>query len=84
MPEELMSVKIYTPFQTYFEGQAHSLSAVNGTGPFDVLPQHKNFMSLLVPCTITVHTPQNTDFKLPVEQGVIHVKADKVTVFLDI
>jgi len=84
MPEQTMFVKIYTPYQTYFEGPAHSLSAVNGTGPFDVLPQHKNFMSLLVPCTIKVRTARNTDFNLPVEQGVLHVKADKVTVFLDI
>lgn len=82
--QELMSVKIYAPFRTYFEGPAESLSAENDTGPFDILAQHKNFMTLLKPCTITVRVPQRPDFNLPIQQGVMHVKADKVTVFLDV
>lgn len=81
---ELMQVKIYAPFRTYFEGQAESVSAVNDTGPFDVLGKHKNFITLLKPCTITVRVPQRPDFNLQVEQGVMHVKSDKVTVFLDV
>ena len=81
---QTMQVKIYAPFQTYFEGPASSLSAVNDTGPFDILPQHKNFISLLSPCTVTVRVNQRPDFDLPIEQGLIHVKADKVTVFLDV
>ena len=79
-----MQVKIYAPFQTYFDGPAFNVSAVNKTGPFDILPRHKNFMSLLVPCTITVRAPERPDFNLRVSRGVMHVKADQVTVFLDI
>ncbi len=80
----LMHVKIYAPFKTYFDGDAVSISAVNGTGPFDILPHHKNFMSLLLPCTITVRPPQKEDFNLKVSRGVMHVKSDRVTVFLDV
>jgi F0F1-type ATP synthase epsilon subunit len=79
-----MQVKVYAPFRTYFDGNAESLSAENRTGPFDILPRHKNFMSLLVPCTITVRAPQKPDFKLKVTRGVMHVKSDRVTVFLDV
>jgi F0F1-type ATP synthase epsilon subunit len=79
-----MQVKIYAPFRTYFEGTAASLSAANGTGPFDVLPHHKNFMTLLVPCTVTVRAPDKPDFNLNVSRGVMHVKTDKIIVFLDI
>ena len=79
-----MQVKIYAPFRTYFEGPAASLSAVNKTGPFDVLPHHKNFMTLLVPCTVTVRVPNRPDFNLQVSRGVMHVKTDKITIFLDI
>jgi F0F1-type ATP synthase epsilon subunit len=79
-----MHVKVYAPFKTYFDGQAVSLSAVNKTGPFDILPQHHNFMSLLVPCTITVRAQGKSDFSMHAERGVMHVKADKVTVFLDV
>ncbi len=77
-------VKIYAPYRTYFEGEASSLSAVNKTGPFDVLAHHKSFMSLLLPCTINVRIPKRPDFNLPIEQGVLHAKNDKVTVFLDV
>lgn len=79
-----MHVKIYAPFRTYFEGEAESLSAVNKTGLFDILPLHKNFMTLLVPSTVTVRREGEPDFNLKVSRGVMHVKADKVTVFLDI
>lgn len=80
----LMQVKIYAPFRTYFDGAAASLSAVNRTGPFDILPHHKNFMSLLVPCTITVRVPGQSNFSLKVTRGIMHVKTDRVTVFLDV
>jgi F0F1-type ATP synthase epsilon subunit len=79
-----MHVKVYAPFRTYFDGEAYSLSAENRTGPFDVLPHHKNFMSLLTPCTITVRKKDQPDFNLKVSRGVVHVKTDQVTVFLDV
>lgn len=79
-----MMVKIYAPFSVYFQGPANSLSAANKTGAFDVLPHHKNFMTLLVPCTITVRANNKADFQLKVSRGVMHVKADEVTIFLDI
>jgi F0F1-type ATP synthase epsilon subunit len=79
-----MHVKIYAPFRTYFEGSAQSLSAANKTGPFDILPHHKNFMTLLVSCTVTVRVSDKPDFSLNVTRAVMHVKTDQVTVFLDI
>jgi F0F1-type ATP synthase epsilon subunit len=79
-----MKVKVYAPFKTYFDGLANSISAENRTGTFDILPKHKNFMSLLIPCTITVRAPEKPEFKLKVTRGVMHVKSDQVTVFLDV
>lgn len=79
-----MHVKVYAPFRTYYDGEADSLSAVNKTGPFDILSHHKNFMSLLTPCTITIRKKDQPDFSLKVTHGVIHVKADQTTVFLDV
>ena len=79
-----MHVKVYAPFKTYFEGDAASLSGVNETGPFDILPRHKNFMSLIKPCVITVRSSGESDFQMKIDRAVMHVKADQVTVFLDI
>ena len=87
MPEVIsksMAVKIYAPFKVYFDGLANSVTAVNDTGPFDILRGHKNFISLLKPCTIKVRRSGGNDFTMKIERGVIHVKADKVTVFLDV
>lgn len=81
---DTMKVKIYAPFEIYYEGIANSLSAVNLTGPFDVLPHHKNFMSLLQAGTITVRADGKPDFNMQISRGIAHVKSDQVTIFLDV
>src|ERR1700744_1675336 len=78
-----MSVKVYAPFQIYFEGDAYSVSAVNQTGPFDVLPHHHNFLCMLEPCTLIVETPDGTK-KIKVSRALMHVKSDRVVVFMDV
>lgn len=79
-----MEVKVYSPFRDYYDGLAFSLSAVNDTGPFDILPEHHNFISLLNACDLVVRTVNNGDQKIRISGGLIHVKADKVIVFLDV
>ena len=45
-----MHLKIYSPYKVYFDGEAVSVSAESATGPFDILPKHHNFITLLEPC----------------------------------
>ena len=78
-----MHVKVYAPFKTYFDGIALSISAVNDTGPFDILPKHHNFMTLINACDILVRTDRGEE-KITVAKGIMHVKADDVIVFLDV
>lgn len=78
-----MHVKIYAPFKVYFDGPAHSVSAVNATGPFDILPKHHNFMTLISPCEIVVRTDRGEE-RIAINRGIMHVKADDVVVFLDV
>lgn len=80
---ETVFVKVYAPSHTYFEGEANSISAVNQTGSFDILPKHHNFITLLVPCDVVVRTPTHEE-KIRIQNGVMHVKADKIIVFLDV
>jgi hypothetical protein len=79
-----MNVKIHSPFRDYYDGQAFSLSAENATGPFDILPRHHSFISLLSPCEITVRTVDKGDQKIRISGGIMHVKTDRVIVFLDV
>lgn len=78
-----MHIKVYAPFQVYFEGDGYSLSAVNETGPFDILPHHHNFLCMLVPCDLVVKTPVETK-TIKISRALMHVKAEKVTVFVDV
>ncbi|PID98952.1 hypothetical protein CSA80_02400 [Candidatus Saccharibacteria bacterium] len=78
-----MFVKVYAPYKIYFEGQAKSISAVNQTGPFDILPEHHNFITLLVPCDIIVRTERGQE-KIRIQNGIMHSKENSVVVFLDV
>jgi len=78
-----MAVKIYAPFKVYFEGEAYSVSAVNATGPFDILPRHHNFLCMLVPCTIRVKGVAGETL-VKAHRALMDVKADRVVVFMDV
>jgi ATP synthase, Delta/Epsilon chain, beta-sandwich domain len=79
-----MHVKVYSPFRTYYDGPAFSISAENVTGPFDILPRHHSFISLLLSCDLIVRTISKGDQKIRISGGIMHVKADQVIVFLDV
>ena len=78
-----MAVKVYAPFKVYFEGDAYSVSAVNDVGPFDILPKHHNFLCMLVPCVLSVETPSGGK-TVKIHRALMHVKADRVVVFVDV
>jgi hypothetical protein len=79
-----ISVKVYSPSQVYFDGLAFSVTATNDTGEFDVLPKHHPFISLLNACDLVVRTVSEGNRKISISGGLIHVKEDKIIVFLDI
>ncbi len=79
-----MPVKVYAPFQVYFEGEALSVSAVNETGPFDILPKHHNFLCMLVPCVLKIQPVEGAEKSIKIHRALMHVKADRVVVFMDV
>ncbi len=80
----LLRVKIYTPFKIFYEGDARSITAVNETGQFDILPEHHNFITMLKPCDVVVEMPKQEKKVIPIARGLMHVKADKLIIFLDV
>lgn len=79
----VMKIKVYSPYTTYYDEDGYSITAENATGPFDVLPRHYNFLTILTPCILVVHGPRG-EKKIKISRGVMHVKADSVVVFLDV
>ena len=80
----IMRIKVHSPFKTYFDEDGFSISAVTATGPFDILPKHHNFLTLLSPCEMSIRAAAGDERRIRISGGLMHVKADKVTVFLDI
>jgi F0F1-type ATP synthase epsilon subunit len=78
-----MHVKVYSPFKVYFDQNAYSISGENATGPFDILPHHHNFITLLKPGELVLRTEAGEP-KVRIAGGIMQVKADEVTVFLDV
>ncbi|HWB38910.1 MAG TPA: hypothetical protein VG604_01595 [Candidatus Saccharimonadales bacterium] len=79
-----MHVKIHSPFHDYYDAQAFSVTAENATGPFDILPKHHNFITLLNPCEMMIRTVDKGEQRIRISGGIMHVKADQVVVFLDV
>ena len=78
-----MHIKVYSPFHIYFDDRAKSISALNDTGPFDILPGHRNFMTLVSACELNIITATGEE-KIKIARAVMHVKADEIRVFLDV
>ncbi len=79
-----MHIKVYSPFKTYFDEDGYSISAVNATGPFDILAHHHNFLTLLDAGEMQIVPVRGIEQKIRISGGLMHVKADRVTVFLDV
>lgn len=77
-------VKVYSPYQVYYDGDAKSISAENDTGPFDILPKHHNFMTLVNEGEVVIRAEGQEDQKIRISRGVLHVRNNKVTLFLDV
>lgn len=78
-----MHVRVASPFKVFFDDDAFSVSGVNGTGPFDILPHHHSFISLLEPCELIIRSHRG-DSRIKISGGIMHVKVDKVIVFLNV
>lgn len=78
-----MAIKVYAPFKVYYEGECYSVSAVNATGPFDILPHHHNFLCMLVPCDLAIETVDGRRV-IKISRALMHVRTDSVDVFVDV
>ena len=66
-----------------FNGGAVAVSSVNAAGPFDVLPGHTNFISLIRK-RVSVTGPEGKKTEFNLESGVIQVLKDQVNVYLGV
>lgn len=78
-----LEVKLYSPFHVYFDGGAESVSAINETGPFDILPGHANFFTLLAQGEVRI-VSAGQKYTYTVNRGIVQVTDNEVKIFLDV
>ncbi len=78
-----MNVIARAPFQVYYEGPAEAVSALNKVGPFDVLPGHADFFSVLKPGEVTIDIPEKDPVIFAIQNGIVTVRDNEVMLFVN-
>ena len=79
-----LHVRVLSPTGVHLEADAQSLTAVNRTGEFDILPGHRNFITLLIPCELRVRPVSGDTKTLDITSGILHVENNEARIFLNI
>lgn len=66
-----------------FDGEIKAFTSLNERGTFDVLYEHANFISIINK-TYVIHKLDGTKTEMKIDQGIVKVHENKVTVYLGI
>lgn len=78
-----LTVIARAPFKVYYEGDATSVSGANRIGPFDVLPGHADFFSVMSPGEVTIETGGAEPVKFDINNGIVTARDNQVMMFLN-
>jgi F0F1-type ATP synthase epsilon subunit len=78
-----LNVIARAPFTVYYEGEATAVSALNLVGPFDVLPGHADFFSVLEPGQVIVEVPNGDPISFDINAGIITARSNEVHLFVN-
>ena len=83
-PEDVyLDIDIKSRKKEYFKGKAHTLTSINETGEFDVLPYHANFITLIKDYII-LDLKKGAERKIDIDTGVLSVEDNVVKIYLDL
>ena len=83
MADNELLVKVESPDKVLWEGHASAVSATNSIGPFDILPDHANMITLLSDSPITIVTADGEKF-FKFAKAVLSVHHNTVSIYTDI
>ncbi|MGI5826514.1 MAG: hypothetical protein ACOX50_03820 [Patescibacteria group bacterium] len=81
--QDSISVSILNSEGTVFDGEVKALSSINEMGPFDVLPLHSNFISIIKD-KVVVYLKSGGSKEFKVDSGILKAAENKIQVFLGI
>lgn len=79
--EQVLKVVVATPDEQIWEGEAQTVSSENSAGPFDILPQHSNFVTMIKAKPIVVRTVNDGEKTFSYKNAVITVMRNKVSIY---
>lgn len=79
----VLQVEVRSPDKVLFKGEAQAISSRNEVGPFDVLPQHENFISI-ISGKITVWTGKHQKQEIESQSAIMKAKSNNVHIFLGV
>lgn len=80
---EMLKVRINSPEAVLWEGEALWVSSKNSQGPFDVLPFHTNFVSIIENESIKINTGHEVkEYKFSF--SVIYVHSNSVFIYTNL
>jgi len=74
-------VVVRTKEGVMFKDKVKAVTSYNEKGPFDVLPEHENFISLINQ-HLVIHTMDGKENEIKVDNAVIKVYKNEVHIFL--
>jgi F-type H+-transporting ATPase subunit epsilon len=83
MTDALLHLRIVAKNKILFDGEARSVSSHNNIGNFDILPEHASFISL-IDKEVTYIDRSGGVQRLEINQGLVKVIDNQVTVLIDI
>ena len=81
--EEKLTVIARAPFKVYYEGDATAVSGQNRVGPFDILPGHADFFSVMSPGEIIIENGDKEPVAFEINNGIVTTRDNQVMMFLN-
>ncbi len=79
---QLLQVTVRERKGIVYAGSAEAVSGINDVGPFDVLPEHANFVSVITK-ELILHLDRRAQH-VPFERGIMRVHANTIEVYVGI
>jgi len=75
-----LNLEILVPDGVALQLRVTSLHAADSSGRFGILPNHEAFLTLLVPCLLTLRDEKGRERFVAADGGVMLVEGDRVSV----
>ena len=79
---ETLSVTIMTPSEVVWQGDVQEVAATNSEGPFSILPEHANFITVLNDTPLQLYLPDNSTKEFRYPEAVLVVQNGDVSVYV--